>query len=62
MEIFLKSREFFDMVETSYEESSEGEVLSTIQQQQLATSKLKNLKVKNYLFQSIDQNILETML
>ena len=62
MENFLRSKEFFDMVETGYVEPNEGEVPSTIQQQRLASSKLKDLKVKNYLFQSIDQTILETML
>ncbi|XP_023002926.1 uncharacterized protein LOC111496684 [Cucurbita maxima] len=62
MENFLRSKEFFDMVETSYEEPNEGEVLSDGRQQLLAASKLKDLKVKNYLFQSIDRTILETML
>ena len=38
------------MVETGYVEPNEGEVLSAIQQQRLAASKLKDLKVKNYLF------------
>ena len=50
------------MVETGYEEPNEGEVLLAGQQQLLATSKLKDLKVKNYLFQFIDRTILETML
>ena len=58
MEIFLKSKEFFCIVETGYEEPNEGEVLSAGQQQLLAASKLKDLKVKNYLFQSIDRTIL----
>ena len=59
---FLRSKEFFDMVETGYVEPNEGEVLSTVQQQRLAASKLKDLKVKNYLLQSIDQTNLKTML
>ena len=62
MEIFFRSKEFFDMMETGYVESNEGEVLSAVQHQWLAASKLKDLKVKNYLFQSIDWTILETML
>ena len=62
MENFLRSKEFFDMVETGYEEPSEGEVLSAVQQQWLVASKLKDLKVKNYLFQSTDRTILEMML
>ena len=38
------------MLETGYVKPNEGEVLSAVQQQQLATSKLKDMKVKNYLF------------
>ena len=62
MKTFLRSKEFFDMVETGYEEPSEDEILLAVQQQWLAASKLKDLKVKNYSFQSIDRTILETML
>lgn len=62
MENFLRSKDLFDMVETSYEELSKGNALLAVQQQRLTTLKLKDLKVKNYLFQSIDQTILETML
>ena len=50
------------MVETGYVEPNEGEILLAIQHQRLAASKLKDLKVKNYLFQSIDRTILEMML
>lgn len=53
MVTMIRSKEFFDMVETGYSESNEGEVLSAGQQQRLAASKLKDLKVKNYLFQSM---------
>ena len=49
-------------METGYVEPNEGEVLSAVQQQRLVASKLKDLKVKNYLFRSIDRTILETML
>ena len=41
MENFLRSKEFFDMVETGYEEPNEGEVLSAGQQQLLAASKVE---------------------
>ena len=50
------------MGEMGYVEPNEGEVLSAVQQQRLAASKLKDLEVKNYLFQSIDRIVLETML
>ena len=62
IENFLSLKELFDMVETGYVETNEGEVLSAVQRQWLAASKLKDLKVKSYLFQSIDRTILETML
>ncbi|XP_022989543.1 uncharacterized protein LOC111486606 [Cucurbita maxima] len=48
MENFLRSKEFFDMVETGYEEPNEGEVLSADRQQLLAASKLKDLKKKTF--------------
>ena len=52
IENFLISKEFFDMVGTGYEEPSEGEVFSAIQQQRLAASKLKDLKVKKTTYSS----------
>ena len=50
------------MVEMGYVKPNEGKVLSVVQHQPLTTSKLKDLNVKNYLFQSIDRTIFETIL
>ncbi|CAL8161479.1 unnamed protein product [Prunus armeniaca] len=39
---------------------SKGVVLTKQQQKRFAEQKLKDLKVKNYLFQALDRSILET--
>ena len=60
MENFLKSKEYWDLVEkelpTAAIEATE------VQRKAIADLKLKDLKVKNYLFQAIDRNIIETIL
>ncbi|PNX81311.1 copia-type polyprotein [Trifolium pratense] len=60
MENLLRSKEYWGLIEN-------GVVIppanATVEQQQVAdASKLCDLKVKNYLFQSIDRSILETIL
>ncbi|GAU40904.1 hypothetical protein TSUD_297090 [Trifolium subterraneum] len=60
MENLLRSKEYWSLIET-------GVVIAlanvTAEQRNLANaSKLTDLKVKNYLFQSIDRSILETIL
>jgi hypothetical protein len=60
MENLLRSKEFWPLIET-------GVVIAppnaTPEQRRLADdSKLRDLKVKNYLFQAIDRSILETIL
>ncbi len=62
MENFLRSKEYWNLVENGYEEPGEGEVLTEAQQRKLDELKLKDLKVKNYLFQAIDRATLETIL
>ena len=49
-------------METGYVEPESGAVLTEAQQKKLDEMKLKDLKVKNYLFQAIDRMILETIL
>ncbi|XP_034710518.1 uncharacterized protein LOC117933243 [Vitis riparia] len=61
MEIFLRSKEYWSLVETGYVEPESGAVLTEVQQKKLDEMKLKDLKVKNYLFQAIDRTILETI-
>ena len=50
------------MVETGYTELEEGACVTETQRKKLEELKLKDLKVKNYLFQAIDRTILETIL
>ena len=60
MENLLRSKEFWDLIETGVTVAPEN---STPEQEKAAKdSKLLDLKVKNYLFQSIDRTIMETIL
>ena len=62
MENFLRSKELWGLVETRYEEPTSGSVQTDAQKKKLEELKLKDLKVKNFLFQAIDRTILETIL
>ena len=62
MENFLRSKEYWHLVETGIPEPGSGAGLTDAQKTELAAQKLKDLKVKNYLFQAIDRAILETIL
>jgi len=62
MENFLRSKELWILVETGYTEPEEGAGVTETQRKKLEELKLKDLKVKNYLFQAIDRTILETIL
>jgi hypothetical protein len=62
MENFLRSKEFWTLVETGYAEPEVGVVVTEAQPKKLEELKLKDLKVKNYPFQAIDRTILETIL
>ena len=42
--------------------TAEGVELTEAQQKSIANQKLKDLKIKNYLFQAIDRTIMETIL
>lgn len=61
MKTLLKSKEYWDVIDPGYDEPREGTVLSAAQQTQLETMRLKDLKAQNYLFQSIDKQIIKTM-
>lgn len=54
MENFLRSKECGSLVETGVPTATEGVELTAVQQKSIADHKLKDLKVKNYLFQAID--------
>lgn len=62
MENFLRSKELWVVVDSGVSEPVSGTVLTEAQQRRLDEQKLKDLKAKNYLFQSIDRAILETIL
>jgi hypothetical protein len=60
MENLLRSKEFWSLIEIGVTVAPDN---ATEEQRRLAEeSKLKDLKVKNYLFQAIDRLILETIL
>ena len=60
MENFLRSKEYWSLVETGYAESDAG--VTDAQQRKIDEMKLKDLKVKNYFFQAINRTILDTIL
>ena len=62
MENFLRSKEYWSLVENGIPVAAEGVELTEAQQKSIADQKLKDLKVKNYLFQAIDRTIIETIL
>jgi len=62
MENFLRSKEYWSLVETEIPAVAEGVELTEAQQKSIADQKLKDLKIKNYLFQAIDRTIMETIL
>jgi hypothetical protein len=62
MENFFRSKKYWSLVETGFVELENDASLTDTQQKKLKEEKLKDLKVKNYLFQAIDWTILETIL
>jgi hypothetical protein len=62
MENFLRSKEFWGLVEIGYDEPASGLVQTDAQRKKMDELKLKDLKVKNYLFQALDRTVLDTIL
>ncbi|GLT87811.1 hypothetical protein SLE2022_058710 [Rubroshorea leprosula] len=60
MENFLRSKEYWTIVEAGVPEPAAG--ANDAQRVEIEKEKLKDLKAKNYLFQAIDRAILETIL
>ncbi|GLT95949.1 hypothetical protein SLE2022_136000 [Rubroshorea leprosula] len=60
MENFLRSKEYWTVVEAGVPEPAAG--ANDAQRAEIEKEKLKDLKAKNYLFQAIDRAILETIL
>ncbi|XP_013626466.1 PREDICTED: uncharacterized protein LOC106332545 [Brassica oleracea var. oleracea] len=61
MENLLRSREYWSIIDPGFEDLRRIEAPSPVQQQSLNEAKLKDLKAKNYLFQSIDKTTLKTI-
>jgi len=62
MENFLRSKEFWAVVDGGFKEPAAGVIQTNAQQTDLEALKLKDLKAKNYIFQAIYRSILETIL
>lgn len=62
MEKFLRSKEYWAVVESGIQEPPAGAAVTDTQKTDFEARKLKHLKAKNYLFQDIDRPILETIL
>nr|KYP41774.1 hypothetical protein KK1_036831 [Cajanus cajan] len=62
MENFLRSKEMWHLIEEGIPTSTPGTVLTEAQRKTIEEAKLKDLKVKNFLFQAIAREILETIL
>ncbi|GMI66347.1 hypothetical protein HRI_000304000 [Hibiscus trionum] len=62
MENFLRSKEYWHVVESGITEPEQGVAMTDAQKTELEALKLKDLKAKNYLFQAIDRVTLETIL
>ena len=60
METFLRNKELWQLVEDGI--PTLGATPTEAQRRSVAEAQLKDLKVKNFLFQAIDREILETML
>nr|KYP58224.1 Retrovirus-related Pol polyprotein from transposon TNT 1-94 [Cajanus cajan] len=62
MENFLRSKEYWVVVENGFSAAAEGVTLFEAQKKTYEEQKLKDLKAKNYLFQALDRSILETII
>ena len=62
MENFLHSKEYCSIVENGILLIVEGSTPTQAQRKEVEEARLKDMKIKNYLFQSIDRTIMETIL
>lgn len=62
MENFLRSKEYWSLIETGIPTVVDGTQPTAAERKAIDEAKLKDLKVKNYLFQAIDRTIIETIL
>ena len=61
MENFLRSKEYWSLIEPRIEEPEEGKKLTEAQLKALEARRLKDLNVKNYRFQAIDRPTLQAV-
>lgn len=62
MENFLRSKEYWDLIENGILVMAAGVEPTEEQRKLIEEQKLKDLKAKNYLFQAISRDVLETIL
>ncbi|XP_037494381.1 uncharacterized protein LOC119370393 [Jatropha curcas] len=62
MENFLRSKEYWHLVEDGVPATAEGVSLTDAQKKSFEDQKLKDLKAKNFLFQALGRSVLETIL
>ena len=62
MENFLRSKEYWGLIENGVPAAAECIILTDVQRKHVEDQTLKDLKAKNYLFQALDRSILETIL
>lgn len=62
MENLLRSKEWWHLIDPGYVELGADVVESDVENKAKADLKLKDLKVKNYLFATIAKSILKTIL
>ncbi|PNX76070.1 retrovirus-related Pol polyprotein from transposon TNT 1-94 [Trifolium pratense] len=62
MENFLRSKEYWGLIEEGIPEVKDEAALNEAQLKARNDMKLKDLKAKNYLYQGIDRVVLETIL
>ena len=62
MENFLHSKEYWSIVENGILLIAEGSTPTQAQRKEVEEARLKDKKIKNYLFQSIDKTIMKTIL
>ena len=62
MENFLRSKELWNLVEEGVPTVVQGTSTSESQKKIAEESKLKDLRIKNFMFQAIDRDIIETIL
>lgn len=61
MENLLRSKEWWELIEVGITQPERNVILTGPQRTEVAEQKLKDLKVNNYLFASIDKTILKTI-